>query len=257
MQTAILEKLKQIEHEHQVIILLAIESGSRAWGFPSINSDYDVRFIYAHPKDWYLSVFEKRDVIELPVDEVFDINGWDLKKALQLLRRSNPALLEWLNSPIIYLQHPAITPLKNFSDTAFLPLSSCSHYLSMAKNNYFKAKGHEQVRIKSYLYALRAILCCHWVIDHHTQPPILFSELLKKYLPSGELRDLINHYLHIKQAKTEQYTVNKSLLLESYIEQQRQDLATKLPPNPKAKKVELFDNVFRTTLQLLEKNHSN
>ncbi len=252
MKTQILEKLRQIEIDHQVTILLAIESGSRAWGFPSANSDYDVRFIYAHRRDWYLSVFKKRDVIELPVDEVFDINGWDLKKALQLLRRSNPALLEWLTSPIVYIQHPAIMPLKAFSKTAFLPLSSCSHYLAMAKNNFFKTKGHEQVRLKSCLYALRAILCCHWVIDHDTQPPMLFSELMDAYLPDGELRELIDHYLDIKQQEIEQHTVNKSPLLESYIERQRETLAASLPANPKAEKVELFDDVFKETLLLLE-----
>lgn len=256
MKTEIQKKLKQIEQDYQVVILLAVESGSRAWGFPSKDSDYDVRFIYAHTRDWYLSVFEKRDVIELPIDPVFDINGWDLKKALQLLRRSNPALLEWLTAPIIYQQHPAIEPLKQFSTTAFLPLSSCSHYLSMAKNNFAKSKQHNQVRIKSYLYSLRAVLCCHWVIDHNTQPPMLFVELLNEYLPTGELRELIDHFLEIKQRSKEQNTVDKSLLLESYLEQQQQSLATKLPSNPKAENVELFDDVFRKTLSLLSsENH--
>ncbi|NOQ35976.1 MAG: nucleotidyltransferase domain-containing protein [Methylococcaceae bacterium] len=251
MRVEIIEKLKQIERDHHVTILLAIESGSRAWGFPSKDSDYDVRFIYAHPQDWYLSVFEKRDVIELPIDPVFDINGWDLKKALQLLRRSNPALLEWLTSPIIYQQHPAIEPLKHFADTAFMPLSSCAHYLSMAKNNFSKTKGHNQVRIKSYLYALRATLCCHWVIDHHKQPPILFAELLDEYLATGELRDLIESFLAIKQHSKEKNTVNKSELLASYLEEQQQQLSLKLPINPKSEKVELFDDIFRQTLTLL------
>jgi predicted nucleotidyltransferase len=98
----ILEQLEQIEQEEQVTILYACESGSRAWGFPSQDSDYDVRFIYLHKPEWYLSIYDKRDVIERPINNMLDINGWDLRKALNLFRKSNPPLLEWLQSPIQY-----------------------------------------------------------------------------------------------------------------------------------------------------------
>jgi predicted nucleotidyltransferase len=81
----------------------------------------------------YIRVFDKRDVIEEPIDGLFDINGWDIKKALGLLRKSNPALMEWLSSPIIYRQHAAIEPLQDLAQQAFLPISSCHHYLSMAR----------------------------------------------------------------------------------------------------------------------------
>ena len=94
MQALILEKLDAIEAEHGVQILYACESGSRGWGIASQDSDYDVRFIYCHRRDWYLAVGEPRDVIELPINDVLDINGWDLRKALQLMRKSNPTLLE-------------------------------------------------------------------------------------------------------------------------------------------------------------------
>jgi predicted nucleotidyltransferase len=95
--------LRDIETREEIRILYACESGSRAWGFPSIDSDYDVRFIYLHPRDWYLSIDlqQKRDVIECSVDHHLDINGWDLRKALQLLRKGNPPLMEWLGSPIV------------------------------------------------------------------------------------------------------------------------------------------------------------
>jgi len=103
MRDTILSRLDQIETQHGVKILYACESGSRAWGFPSTDSDYDVRFLYVHPAEWYLSVDEKRDVIERPLTpENFDIGGWDLRKALRLFRKSNPPLLEWLGSPNIY-----------------------------------------------------------------------------------------------------------------------------------------------------------
>lgn len=105
----ILARLKQIEKDEDVDIFYACESGSRAWGFPSADSDYDVRFIYSRPTDWYLSIDEKRDVIELPIVDEIDISGWDVKKALKLLRKSNPPLLEWLQSPIVYKNKPAKT----------------------------------------------------------------------------------------------------------------------------------------------------
>jgi len=102
MKKRILQELDEIENKHGVKIIFACESGSRAWGFASEDSDYDVRFIYVHSKDWYLSIEKKRDVIELPLDEVLDINGWDIRKSLRLLRKSNAPLLEWLSSPIVY-----------------------------------------------------------------------------------------------------------------------------------------------------------
>ena len=104
MEQAIKANLAEIEARENVRIVYACESGSRAWGFPSSDSDYDVRFIYLHPLEWYLSIVDKRDVIEDPITGQLDVNGWDLRKALQLFRKSNPPLFEWLNSPIVYLE---------------------------------------------------------------------------------------------------------------------------------------------------------
>lgn len=102
MREIIIDKLKGIEQNNNVKILYACESGSRAWGFASPDSDYDVRFIYIHNPDYYLSIDNADDVIELPVNEVLDISGWDIRKALKLFRKSNPPLMEWLQSPIVY-----------------------------------------------------------------------------------------------------------------------------------------------------------
>ena len=88
----IVNRLEEIERSESVRILLAVESGSRAWGFPSPDSDYDVRFLYARPRDWYLSIDARRDVIECPIEDVLDINGWDIRKALHLLLKANPVL---------------------------------------------------------------------------------------------------------------------------------------------------------------------
>src|SRR5512138_462471 len=98
METLITSRLAEIESDNNIKIVYACESGSRAWGFPSANSDFDVRFIYARPVEWYLSIADARDVIECPIDDRLDISGWDIKKSLQLFRKSNPPLLEWLGS---------------------------------------------------------------------------------------------------------------------------------------------------------------
>ncbi len=247
----IIEQLKQIEIEHQVKILLAVESGSRAWGFPSQDSDYDVRFLYCHKSDWYLSVFNKRDVIELPIDDLLDINGWDIQKALSLLRQSNPALMEWLASPIRYIEtSDAIKPLIELSHMAFLPLSSCHHYLSMARTHLKKFARDEQVKIKKYLYSLRPVLCCRWVIEKGRQPPMLFDDLLNTFLPIGELRSDIDALLAIKQDTNESDWVNRNQRIEKFLVEEVERLSFLLPEQPIKKEKDLFDQNFREILTL-------
>jgi len=174
----IVEELSKIEQEEEVRILYACESGSRAWGFPSKDSDYDVRFIYVRPESWYLSIFEKRDVIEHPISGMLDINGWDLKKALNLFRKSNPPLLEWLQSPIVYREIPDVTEqIRMISPLTFSPRSCIYHYLHMAKGNYREYLQGEQVKVKKYFYVLRPILACFWIEKRGTMPPIEFERL--------------------------------------------------------------------------------
>lgn len=128
--------LSQLEVKESVKILFAVESGSRAWGFPSKDSDYDVRFVYVR-KPWdYINVYQRRDVIERPITDVLDISGWDLSKAFGLLRKSNPALMEWLQSPIVYQEaQPHADAFRQLAEGAFLPLASCHHYRSMARKH--------------------------------------------------------------------------------------------------------------------------
>ena len=119
------EQLTNIEAAHNVRILYAVESGSRAWGFASRNSDYDVRFIYVHQPNWYLSIRDRRDVIECPISDDLDISGWDLRKALGLFSKSNPPLLEWLGSPIIYKDvYELADNMREMLTTAFQPQRS-------------------------------------------------------------------------------------------------------------------------------------
>ncbi len=255
MKPKILEELKKIEIENDVSIILAIESGSRAWGFPSEDSDYDVRFIYAHKTDWYLSVFEKRDVIELPIDPVLDINGWDIKKAFGLLRKSNPALLEWLSSPIVYsVNSDALSPLLDLSKKAFLPESSGHHYISMAKGNMKKILHFEEVKIKAYLYSLRPILCCKWVIKYYSQPPIIFDELLNEFLPGGSIRVEIEKLLKVKKSSIESDTISTSSIINSFLIEEINILENAIPKNRNKYGMEIFDMSFRQTLEKLASN---
>lgn len=196
-----------------VRILYAAESGSRAWGFGSPDSDYDVRFIYAHPADWYLRVRDdragqegrlQRDVIERPLDDrLVDLAGWDVRKALRLLLKSNPALNEWLCSPVVYADDG------NFRDAAqALFTAHCSanaiahHYHSIAKGQWkSEIAGRERVKLKKYFYIVRPLLSLDWVAQHGTAPPMALQDLLDASALSAPMRATIEA-LRIKKRDT-------------------------------------------------------
>ncbi|PYI50327.1 hypothetical protein DLM86_29930 [Paenibacillus flagellatus] len=191
--------------EEGVRILYACESGSRAWGFPSRDSDYDVRFLYVRPVEWYLSIFEKRDVIERPIDERLDLSGWDLRKALQLFRKSNPPLLEWLQSPIPYAENYSVAErIRALSPLTFSPKSCTYHYLNMAKGNYREYLQGDQVKIKKYFYVLRPILACEWIERFDSMPPMEFDRLVDALIPAdSELYTIVQQLLARKKAGDE------------------------------------------------------
>jgi len=192
VQDRIQTTLRDIETNNNVKILYACESGSRAWGFPSRDSDYDVRFIYLRPPEWYLSVDSerRRDVLEYPIDAVLDISGWDLKKALNLMKKSNPPLFEWLYSPIVYRQDVAFfSRIKTLSATYYQPRACFYHYSHMAKRNYREYLKAEQVRIKKYFYVLRPLLALQWLERDWGIVPMEFMTLVERLLPAGELQN--------------------------------------------------------------------
>lgn len=205
IKARITAELAKIEKEEQVRILFACESGSRAWGFPSKDSDYDVRFIYLRTEDWYLSIFEKRDVLERPISDMLDINGWDLRKALNLFRKSNPPLLEWLQSPIVYREnHGLAEQVRRISPFTFSPRSCMYHYLHMAKGNFREYLQGDRVRIKKYFYVLRPVLACQWIEKHNTMPPVEFDRLVGDLVPEGSgLQDAVGQLLARKRAGDE------------------------------------------------------
>ena len=252
MKPRIIETLRHIQEKHEVRIIYACESGSRAWGFESKDSDYDVRFIYVHPLDWYLSVGEKKDVIDIPEDDRLDINGWDIRKSLNLLRKSNSVLLEWLASPITYCKHDlAVATLVELSQKTFMPGSSFQHYLGMARGSLAACQTDEKVKIKSYLYAVRPVLCCKWIFKFRKQAPMLIDDLIAEFLPNqdNELRQSIDHIIRIKKGGDEGIRMDRAPLLENYLRVQLEELETLIPENPAKPRIEEFDYVFRTIVK--------
>lgn len=222
-------------------------------GFPSQDSDYDVRFIYVRPMDWYLSIRDRRDVIERPISDQLDINGWDLRKALQLFRKSNPPLLEWLQSPIVYEESSSVTErIRSLSSHTFSPKSCMYHYLHMAKGNYREYLQGSQVKIKNifmccarYLHAAgsRSIMPCHrWSLTlwfGSSFPMAASCAVILNGCWSGSAREVdvecripsINAYL---EERIEHYT-RTAVHLRSPAGQQRQD--------------QELDKLFRSALQ--------
>jgi predicted nucleotidyltransferase len=179
MHQRIQDTLSSIEAEHGVRILFACESGSRGWGFESADSDWDVRFIYCHPRDWYLSIEEGRDVIELPIDDLLDVNGWDLRKSLRLMKKSNPVLLEWLSSPVVFREDAtAMAPYRTLALEFYQPAASLHHYLHMAKGNFREYLQGETVWLKKYFYVLRPVLACLWIERGLGVVPMAFDDLV-------------------------------------------------------------------------------
>jgi predicted nucleotidyltransferase len=212
----ILEKLKAIEHQFDVRILYACESGSRAWGFASPDSDYDVRFVYVHKADYYLSIDDLRDVIEVPINDLLDINGWELRKALRLFRKSNAPLYEWLQSPIVYAADPTfVSEMKVLKPTYFSPRAGMHHYISMAKSVFESELSGEMVKLKRYFYALRPVLAAKWIADIKSVPPMDFKSL--SVLMPEQISTLVDELLSIKAKVDESFMIEKKSEINAFI----------------------------------------
>jgi predicted nucleotidyltransferase len=227
--------LARVESAHGVVVLHACESGSRAWGFASADSDYDVRFIYAHPRGWYLSVFERCDVIELPLDADEDINGWDLRKALRLLAKSNPVLLEWLQSPLVYRSNPEFrSGLLQLGRRFYSPSACHYHYYHMAQKNVREHLRGSDVRLKKYFYVLRPLLACQWIERGWGAPPVEFMTLVESLLPDAELRSAIVELRRRKMSEPELGVAPQVPVIRDFIEAQIARLAG-IAPHPPAR----------------------
>jgi len=217
MDTIIQGVLEKIETEHKVKILFACESGSRAWGFASKDSDYDVRFIYIHEKDWYFGISEHRDIIQLPIDKVLDVTGWEVRKMLRLFRKSNASMYEYLQSPIIYRKDENFyNDLLHLAPDYFLPRAGFHHYFNLARNCFENDLQADMVKVKKYFYALRSVLACKWVVDKNEIPPMEFGILREQM--GEEHQAFINELLKVKEKGDEKLFVPKKVSLQQFIE---------------------------------------
>lgn len=214
MKDTISKYLSGIEQEHNVKILLAVESGSRAWGFESKNSDWDVRFIYVHKPEWYFTVDEQRDVIETMCGEI-DLVGWELRKALGLLKRSNPSLLEWLHSPIVYYADETfLFRIRDVVPLFFNPIASMYHYNHIYTKHDARYLQREDCSMKRFLYYLRGILACKWIEANKTLPPVAFNELVAATVEELAIKEKIAELIRLKKDGEEHdmQVVDKTLM---------------------------------------------
>ncbi|QVM91984.1 nucleotidyltransferase domain-containing protein [Pseudomonas entomophila] len=232
MRERVLDELQRIEREHQVTVLYACESGSRAWGFASPDSDYDVRFIYVPRADWYLRVDEPRDVIERPLSDELDVSGWELRKALRLMRGANPSLLEWLGSPLVYrADAEAARGLRALGDECYSPRAVRHHYLSMARKNLRGYLLGETVRYKKYLYVIRPLLAVRWIDRGLGMPPTAFPALMARTVDEPGLQVAIDALLEVKRRSGEAEQGPRDEVLHAFIEAEleRADGAQEVP----------------------------
>ncbi|MDU0368864.1 nucleotidyltransferase domain-containing protein [Hymenobacter endophyticus] len=251
MHARIQTALSQLEATHNIRVLYACESGSRAWGFPSPDSDYDVRFIYCHPADWYLTLDEGPDTLNFPVDDELDLAGWELRKALKLLRGSNAALFEWLQSPVVYREatgfQAALAPVLPM---CWNPRAGLHHYIGLMRRGVLDDLTGEEVRLKRLFYALRSTLAARWIEQHPTEvPPMEFSKL-RALLPP-ELNGPVEELLARKATADEKTTVPRPTALIEYLQTEyeaaltaRETLPIKQLPNPTPE----LDALFRAWL---------
>jgi len=216
----ILKRLKATEQSEGVRILMAIESGSRAWGFASPNSDYDVRFIYVRDPDWYLSVDleERRDVIEYPIVDEIDLNGWDLRKSLRLYWKSNPSFVEWIQSPITYIDNGCFRrEARELLPDIYSVERGIYHYRSMAKTNYRGYLRGDMVPLKKYFHVFRPLLAVRWIEKYGTAAPIEFDRVLE-LVSDKRVLDAIEALLARKKVSEEKLLAPAVPVLNQFIE---------------------------------------
>ena len=250
IQKEIQEKLNEIEQTEHVRILHAVESGSRAWGFASPDSDYDVRFVYVRERNEYLRIDEPRDVIEWQLDDVLDINGWDLKKALRQFAKGNATLFEWSGSPVVYRTTEDWKTISQVSAQYFSEKAAVYHYYGTANSTLHEYLMKETVRYKKYFYALRPLLAAIYIERYHCAPPVFFGDLLRMDLPD-ELRQAIDKLLTIKKLTTEAEELPHIPAIMDFIhaETAKQKETAAAMQDDRKKDFSALNEVFRRTIR--------
>lgn len=252
--TAIQRKLEQAEQTHPIKIVYACESGSRGWGFASEDSDFDVRFVYVHQPEWYLGIApeEKRDVLDLGIDMTpageLDVNGWELRKALKLFRQSNPPLLEWLSSPIVYHEEgPAASLLRNAAPVCVSPLRIWHHYRSIMEKSLVRYH-HKKSSIKTWFSIIRPLLAMHWLEQSKGVPPMRFDQLVEGAVSDAAIRAELQALVEVKRQVAEHYAFIPPPLTTAFVDAALRRLAAGGPHLPQAQGRADLDHIFRTVL---------
>jgi len=245
-------RLAAVEKSDEVVILLAVESGSRAWGFESTDSDYDVRFIYVRRPEFYLSIDleMQRDVIERPLVNDIDLSGWDIRKALSLFQKSNPPLLEWLQSPLIYVECFSFADqLRGLLTTYYSPRNCFHHYFHMARGNIREYLRGEVVWRKKYFYVLRPLLALNWIHLGLGPVPMEFSRLVEAIVTDTQLRRAIDELVSAKRAAVEMDRGPRIPIISDFIEEEIKrfdNIAASIPKQDTSNQA--LNELFRNTL---------
>lgn len=256
MRAEIDQQLRKLAAQRQIRILMAVESGSRAWGFPSPDSDYDVRIVYVHQPEWYLSIRNRKDNIDYFHGELLDINGWDLRKALSLLRKSNATPFEWAQSPIIYQEMPGFrTRLLELAQAYFQPYHSLNHYKGIAHNSYQLTPFSGEIKLKKLFYVLRPILAAKWIQQRRTIPPMQIQALFS-VLEDEKMITRLLELIAIKKDASEGFVYTLDPDIKAFVEQEMERL-TQLTPMEKRSvpEVEKLDVFFRE--MIYTENHDD
>lgn len=246
------QSLSELAKQDDVAILLAVESGSRAWGFESTDSDYDVRFIYVRRPEAYLSIDleSQRDVIERPIIDEIDLSGWDIRKALKLFQKSNPPLLEWLQSPLVYSQQWAFADeLRSLMPTFYSPRNCFHHYYHMARGNIREYLRGDIVWRKKYFYVLRPLLALRWLELGLGPVPMEFCKLAEQTVDKAELRAAIDDRVTAKRAAVEMDKGPRIPIISDYIDREIvrfENISATLPKHESSS--DALNELFRRTL---------
>ncbi len=239
------QKLPEIEKQHHIKLLYVAESGSRAWGFASTDSDYDVRGIFIHPRDEYLSIDTPKETFEWIENDWFDVGVWEITKALRLLKKSNSVLFEWLQSPIVYQQYPHIQQeLLALAQQYYQPKAVLYHYLGIAKT-VNKNMADNTIKLKKWFYLLRALLAAYWSVTQNNIPPMQLMQLLNT-LTETEQKE-IQELVQFKADKDEHFLWTPTLTMQQLIKRLWRETAVSLE-NRKVPDHQLLNHWFRKTL---------
>jgi Predicted nucleotidyltransferase len=249
MKKEILKYLDELERKEEIKILLAVESGSRGWGCPSLDSDYDVRILFVRPITSYLSVTRSTEDLNYFHGKLMDINGWDVRKAFGLIRKSNATPFEWAQSPIVYLER------NDFSKTVldlcrkyFRPYHSVNHYRGIAKNSYIIDPLTGTLKLKKLFYVLRPLLAAKWILDKKTVPPMDLPNLMTQ-ISDKKIVDRIHELLAFKTTTNEDYVHTLEPLLVNYIAELFKVVETvKLTAPKDMMDPEELDKIFRNLI---------